>query len=310
MLEDKFIEINGRLYDEYGQLVKDESGAISGTIKPNSFFTELTEPIPRKTHSVAKHSKRHVQKSKTLLRKAVKKPMLTPKESALSSKSIALSALAKEKKEDKLLRARSISKSPLINKFGAQKSMSSAHSGVVTDFVTPAHSPANKPHNIQPAKKYSPFDDAVERAIAPKHHKVKPQEVKYMSSTILFGILFIIIGTFILFTQMPKLNAQVMAYKSGLNIALPQIIPTGYKLDTAINYSKGSLTLNYFNGNKSFKIIEQTNNVTTNKGITNVTDLLKSATPVYSLTKNNIDYFLVTNNNLTQYDINNIFSSI
>ena len=231
MLEDKFIEINGRLYDEYGQLVKDESGAISGTIKPNSLFAEIVGPTPRKPHSVAKHTKRHVQRSKTLLRKAVKKPVLAPRESAISSKSIALSAIAKEKKEDKLLRARSITKSPLVNKFSTQKSMNSAHSGVVTDFVTPVHSSINISQNIQPAKKYNPFDDAVERAVVPKHHKVRSKEVKYMSSTMLFGILFILIGTFILFTQMPKLNAQVMAYKSGINMVLPCLLYTSDAAD-------------------------------------------------------------------------------
>jgi hypothetical protein len=310
MLEDKFIEINGRLYDEYGQLVKDESGAISGTIKPNSLFTGIIGPTPKKAHSVAMHSKRHVQKSKTLLRKAVKKPVLSNNDSAISSKSIALSSLTKEKNEDKILRVRSISKSPLIKKFSNEKSIANAHSGVVTDFVRPIHHSANTLSHAKPVKKYNPFDDAVERAIVPKHVKAQAKSFSYISTTTLFGILFILIGSLILFIQMPKLNAQVMAYKASVNLTLPQNIPAGYKLDTAVDYFKGSVTLNYFNGSKSFRVIEQTNNITANKGIANITDMLKSATPVYSLTKNNVDYFLVTDNNLTQYDINNIFSSI
>jgi len=310
MLEDKFIEINGRLYDEYGQLAKDESGAIGGTVKPNSFFSGLVEPVHKRPHSMAHHTKRQVQKSKTLLRKAVKKPKLSPKESAISSTSFALTELAKRNKEDKLLRARSVSKSPLINRFNNRQSGIQHYSGNVSDFVSPAHKPAQAKTHSFPEKKYNPFDDAIERAIVPKHHKSQPKARNHLSATTLFGILFILIGTIILFTQMPKLNAQIMAYKSGVSISFPENIPSGYKLDNVINYSKGSVTLNYYNGKNTFKIIEQPDNITANKGISNVSEIVKSANPVYSFTKSNTDYFLVTNNNLTDYDINNIFSSI
>ena len=176
MLEDKFIEINGRLYDEYGQLVKDESGAIGGTVKPNSFFSGLVEPVQKKPHSMAQHTKRQVQKSKTLLRKAVKKPNLSPKESAISSTSFALTELAKRNKEDKLLRARSVSKSPLINRFNNRQSGIQHYSGNVSDFVSPAHKPAQAKTHSFPEKKYNPFDDAIERAIVPKHHNYKIKE--------------------------------------------------------------------------------------------------------------------------------------
>ena len=65
MAEGKIIEINGKLYDSYGQLINNESGAISANKTPKKI---------RPAHAPPNNKKRSVQRSSTLIRKAVKKP--------------------------------------------------------------------------------------------------------------------------------------------------------------------------------------------------------------------------------------------
>ena len=113
--EGKIIEINGKLYDSYGQLINNESGAISANKTPKKI---------RPAHAPPNNKKRSVQRSSTLIRKAVKKPNLNKDNVGISAKSVALSPVSSQKLESRILRSRSAEKSPLITRFSRNSSMS------------------------------------------------------------------------------------------------------------------------------------------------------------------------------------------
>ncbi|MEI7674278.1 MAG: hypothetical protein WCI60_00915 [bacterium] len=309
--ENKFTEINGKFYDDLGYLINDQSGAITGTSKPTKKFTDIT-PNPRtvstqKSRKVASDKKRPIQKSNTLLRKAVKKPNLSKSGSQINAKNSALSPATSSVAASRLLRARATKKSPLITKFNENTSSR-------VNYTNPqpiAKKPINTIPNPETKKKYNPFDDAVERAVVPKHHSsiaaVKPK--RFLSTTNIFGLLFIVVGFIILYFSMPNMNARYVAYKSGVNIVLPYKIPAGYKLETDIPYNTDSVRLVYSNGSKTFSLVEQVDSTVASQPLSDITKLSKSSSLVYGWTKSNLDFFLVTNNNLSQYDINNIYSS-
>ena len=310
MAEIKFTEINGKFYDDLGYLIKDQSGAIAGTSKPTKKFADVT-PNPKtsstqKSRKVASDKKRPIQKSNTLLRKAVKKPNLSKSGSQINARNSALSPATSSVAASRLLRARATKKSPLITKFNENN-----YSRV--NYTNPqpiAKKPINATTNPEPKKKYNPFDDAVERAIVPKHHTqkaVKPKQ--FLSTTNIFALTFIVVGFIILYFSMPNMNARYVAYKSGVNIVLPYKIPAGYKLETDIPYNTDSVRLVYSNGSKTFSLVEQVDSTVATQPLSDITKLSKSSSLVYGWTKSNLDFFLVTNNNLSQYDINNIYSS-
>jgi len=321
VVEGKIIEINGKLYDSYGQLVTNESGAISATKTPtkiNDITRSRQTSIPiqkaqpkknRPAHAPPNNKKRSVQRSSTLIRKAVKKPNLSKDNIGISAKSVALSPVSSQKLESRILRSRSAEKSPLITRFSRNSSMSYIQE--VNQYPISKNPLVNsEPPKPIAKKRYNPFDDAVERAQpTTKHSVAKKTKKPYISTTTMSGILFIIVGTIILLIAMPNLNARYVAYRSGVNVILPRTIPTGYKFDSNIAYSAGTMTLNYINGTNNFKLIEQIDLNLKSSGLRNITESTKSKSSVYAWTKNNIDFFLVTNNVLSQYDIDNIYAS-
>jgi hypothetical protein len=284
--ENNFSELNNIL-------ISDETGAVSST---------------RKT--VPNH-KRPIQKSSTLQRKAVKKPVLNSSSSLINSKSMAMSPIAKNTAVNHNLRSKSTTKSPLIQKFANQSHTSAIKSNDIISPIQKKPVHQNSAHNPEIEKKYNPFDDAVERAVPTVHHVTKKssKNKSITSNTTLFGIVFIIVGFIALYVAIPNITARYVAYKSGVNIVLPYKIPAGYTLETTIPYSTDTARLIYVNGNNTFDLIEQIDSTIKSQPLSDITKLTGGSNTTYGWTKNNLDFFLVTNNNLTLYDVNNIYSS-
>ena len=328
-MSDKIIRINNRLYDEYGQLLKDQSGAISAPLKMNRIFSDITGGRPatsnkpiikkpvKKSHQVASHQKRKVQKSNTLIRSVLKKPDFSGEGTKIHASS---SSLSREGRSNQSLAlANSTQKSKYIKKFKTINYKSSQSSSTYNVPVN-IHQPTIQANIIpkisiqqtEPKKRYNPFDDAVERAIPNKQQAtkkvVKENKSGLFSTTNVIAYLFIIVGTVIVFMSYPKLNTSVVSTRSGVNIILPKTIPAGYKIDNNIIYTKGTAFIYYNNQTSTFAIKEQNNPLALASPLTTIANEASSTRTIYTWTKNKVTFFLYSDN-LSQYQINNIYSS-
>ena len=168
------IELNGKRYDaRTGQIVngsatqpvvrhytkKQEPGQIldgfmrrshSRTLNTQSHHQAVTSTAPLPvvktvppTRSDAKHAKRKIEKSRTLMRPAVKKPTFTQKE---TTKAPELSKTANASSQ-RFSRAQSVEKSPHVSRFGSQaRSIQKKHAEIT--LVAPSFSVLSQNESI------------------------------------------------------------------------------------------------------------------------------------------------------------------
>ncbi len=299
MADNKLLEINGRLYDEYGRLVQDQNGAISGTISSSS-------KNKSKAHKIASYKKRPIQKSTTLLRKAVKKSNMSDFVNPVSGISSSLSPASTSVASARITRTRSVNQNNLIKDFGDKKALPNFNG----EIHPIAKKPVYKPSLDTTKKAYNPFDDAVARAVPPNHSNQKthkPNSLFSYNKIMIF--LFLIISFIVLYFTLPNTTASYVAYKSGVNISVPYSIPNGYILSTKIPYSNGTLKLVYGKGNQVFYLIEKNNATSQTIPFADISKLYNIKYPIYGWTKKNVDFILITNGDLSQRDIANIYLS-
>ena len=315
----KLNKINGRYYDESGRIVDIAELPKNAKVFSDINNTAANKPRPqitikqtRKSHSIAGHAKRKIEKSKTLARGFLQKPNLANEKPNIHSTS---SIIINNKTER--LAAMTTHKSKYIKKFANIKTSSSV-SKESTETSPHISNPAQKsilvprPETKEEVKKsYNPFDDAVERALpasaSNKAYNIKPKHPIYDKSN-LVALVLVLIGIIIILFNLSTIRLRFLSIRSGVSISIPKTVPSGYKLESNIIYSKGTATITFSNGTSSFKITEQNDPFTKKAAISNITSEAGNNISTYSWTKNHIDYFLYAGN-LSQDSINNLYYS-
>lgn len=265
------IEINGKKYDAAtGQLIsapRSAKPAMTKTSKPSVGVGSIDGfgPAPKKAtvHHAPRHAASHAkkstpQKSQTLMRSAVKKPVTPVKKahepiehkSQLGSQHSRHTAALSVPKSPQVHRYEHHSASTVVKK--VQPLAVKKHTSTVI-APTAVHHAQQKPHMSAAAK-------MIERSLANAtahehpHHELPKKRSKMakkfgvssralaISSTVLAGVL---LGGFFAVQNVPNLSMRVAATRAGFDAKMPGYNPSGFSFNGPINYTAGKVTVSF-----------------------------------------------------------------
>lgn len=274
--QNNVIVINGKKYDALtGKLldgtapparkqVRPQAGiAMDGVVHPKTLRTHATSALQpaKKVHGAQ-------EKSKTLMRSAVKKPVThklhgkaAPAAPHTTRTTHTPAGKTAHKDASRLARVGEIPKSPLISKFGIQKPNVANpiihKTAVLPVKQAPAHTAARNQAAAQSTDTHgNSFEKAIEQAVshqekAPKkprlHHRVahKLQISPRAVSLSAFVLSAVLLSGFLTYQNVPNVAMQVAASRSGVRAELPAYKPAGFKVNGPIQYSTGQITVQY-----------------------------------------------------------------
>lgn len=275
------ITINGRLYDaktgkpvaDVEQKLKTAAPQQGGSAKAFSDIgprpivstprVQPKSPADRNQHPGAQTIHSRPQKSQTLYRKALKKPVAQHPEASMTTKDLP-------------------TRSPLITKFGGpitvhQDLTRKAHAAKTEEADVPAqvHPTVAKvmQQNIQqpqPAmnnqelkeqlikERLAEVDDAPHKAERRSWLKSKPR----LASILTASLALLVLGGYLTYMNLPVISMKVAASRAGVNATLPNYHPDGYGLSGPITYSPGEVNINYKSNTNDdgFKISQKPSN--------------------------------------------------
>lgn len=284
------IELNGKRYD-----------AISGKLLDSP--TNSHEPqgstvhhVPVRVHKPSvRQSGRHVthhtpQRSKTLMRQAVKKPAFRVS-SAIVEQQSAEQAMLRVNEQliaERLARAKQIHKNKLVNRFGQ------SGAPVFVKKVEPL--PVKRAPHAKPIHVHEPAAKSSASAVAVPHHTHHTPQVESMlaeglrkasslhtphhklpkrhrlarklgisSKTANLGagaVALLLIAGFTYYQNVPNLAMRTAASKAGIPASLPAYRPSGFSMNGPIEYAPGRVTVSFRSNsdNREFTVVQQVSN--------------------------------------------------
>lgn len=271
------ITLNGNRYNALtGELIKDgeddqqltpkassphanrivnQGGAVDGFVKASSRTKRIKHTI--------KHSQRSVERSKTLMRSAVKKP--TPKKiSARTQPQIKPSELLKNTVREK--RAKEISRSSLISKFSGEVKRITKFSQLP---VTPIPMTENSIEKslVKSAKSSHPpmkiaasppsrFQSVLENSTSHQqlqktkkyhnHHLAKKLRVSPVVLNVSIIVLaFTLLGGYFAYNNVSNLAMRVAATRAGISGNMPSYRPAGFSMKGPVQYQPGQISVQF-----------------------------------------------------------------
>lgn len=238
------------------------------------------------------HSK--TQKSQTLMRKAVTKPIAPAKMHAkVASPASHAAHISPQPKVESIkpgraIRATHITQSNLISKFGKNPATINSEVVPVKPVPTPSGSvghvakPVAAPHTHKAAPfshtettpahgpKNDVFQKAIDHAVSHKspklkkprvHHRiakklrVSPRVVTFSGMT----LAVLAVGSLLAYQNMPEIAMRVASARAGLNANLPAYQPSGFSLSGPIKYDSGEVTVNYqsHSDQRAFNVVQK-----------------------------------------------------
>jgi hypothetical protein len=270
------IQLNGRHYDaRTGKLLSAHEKVTQGSssyVKPRSPQTGAAlDGFARKTRS-AKQIHQRTEKSKTLMRHAVKKPS-QPKAKPGAARVHHHPTPHLDIDPGRHSRASTISKSHMVSRFGeGHKDIKPVTSvlPVQPEPEAPPISPLGQHHqvfdaNIQPLS----LEKAIRHATShkqPKHtakrhrlaHRLK---VGHKTANIAAASLAtVLLAGFIAYQNVPNLAMRVATARAGVQGSLPAYHPAGFALNGPIQYKPGQITISYKSNSDSrgFQVSQKT----------------------------------------------------
>lgn len=286
------IEFNGKKYDSLtGRVLASEPDDNSDALEVKKIFKPAAHNIdgvnhrpkkieikseapvntltkkPAKTtrHSIAR--KRKIEKSKTLMRTAVKKSKHKP---ASEHKAPVRIELYKELKRERARRARHIEKSSLVKKFSKsthQKSTVKTNTTFKSESIPVAAPPTSKPYSIaeEARTQAHKFSGKLDQAIqsAESHLEVFTEEKLSSKKSRKFAyalasLTSVFLIGFAVYQYIPFVQVKMASSKAGFSASLPEYAPVGYELDNKLQSDSGVVTMTYNSSsdNKSYKITQ------------------------------------------------------
>jgi hypothetical protein len=274
-----YIEINGKKYDtETGkQIVSSTTPATATTVRSTRSTGSIDGFSRRKStasHSPAKHAAKSPQKSQTLMRKSVKKPLTSSKSTQNTTVTNGIKKSSLGTQQRRIESAKHTIKSPHVDKYGPQVHRTSIarKQAELTVRIDPSH---NNKNPVQPhASKVNSTTAAQKRKLVTErmiesalhnaqsheevHHPLEPVAKKRrkslakrlgvssrsiaMSSAALAVVL---LAGFFAVQNVPNFAMRVAATRAGFDAELPGYKPAGFSFKGPINYSAGKVTVSF-----------------------------------------------------------------
>jgi hypothetical protein len=264
------IEINGKLYDPRtgrqvggGNIIRPTAPrqSIDGVIgagqtphKPSA-PQHHTAAHHKTTRPPAKHAKRQVAKSQTLVRKGLEKPAVKPHPTHNKTpESLLHEALLKRQ-----ARARQIQKNRLVQRFNMQAEPAPK--------VTPQHKPlpvaTQRHHSSQPLPSIrqhhskplrqntiQDFEEALKNATSHMEKPPKKSRKRILPKATKLNVTFVsltvlLLSGFFAWQSMPNLQMRLAASRANVDARLPAYSPVGYDADSGIISEPGKVTVSF-----------------------------------------------------------------
>lgn len=278
------IIINGKRYDAVtGAMLGDApTGAAPVRTATHSpvvdGFVKRSKDVSTPHHSTvsfAKHHTHQLQKSKTLMRTAVRKPSdtllqkktSTEQQKKVFSPKVTVVPRTGTTPAHRQQLAQTVQKSTLVQKFGT-----------ASTSAKPSYAPLSvRPAPVAPPlQQKSKTSDLLERALQaaeghkeqfnePKkrlHHKIAKKigvnaRTIVVSLTILGGLL---VGGLYAYQNVPNLAMRVAASRAGFKATLPDYNPSGFSFNGPVQYTNGQVTVGYKSNtdDRSYKLTQKT----------------------------------------------------
>jgi hypothetical protein len=228
-----FIEVNGKRYDsQTGKLINQPS-RVSGF--------SVDGMAPKKHNNLVKptavHKKRPIEKSHTLLRQAVKKPIT-----------------AKRTNTEKTTKS---PRSPLISKYGSvfTKIEKRVEPLMYVQPKTEANITSTVNHGSLPSTSQSLIDKALSISTSHqmsahkplKRHKIagklgiKPRTLRAGS----LMLAFLVLGVFFAYQNVPNFAMRVASTRAGFAAQMPGYQPSGFAVLGPVQYKSGEVTVSF-----------------------------------------------------------------
>lgn len=292
------IELNGKRYDTVTGKVVTSTTSIqsktqpskapspashSATIRPIAKATTLTAPPTatrrtpqpgivdsiRRTRTTKPNnlSRRHPQKSNTLMRQAARAASspIKPTKSVYPTVTTHSHRGTLGVNTERLERAKTTPQNKRIGRFtatsgpvAAPRVPSPAASSARTS-APPAAPPSLSA--MQPAPKARPFEAAIAQATSHTQPK-QPATRRRTRRTALKALVVILaiglVGGFVVYHRIPSAHMKLASSRSGVGGVLPSYTPAGYKLSNTIDYKPGEITLNFQSNSdqRSFNVVQ------------------------------------------------------
>lgn len=278
-----FIEINGKKYDALTGVMYNPTTTthahkpvVDGFVRRQKDTTLVRSSL----HSTSKNTVAP-QKSKTLMRSAVKKPssiLAKTKHSDVSvhkpihhKPSITLHPQSIPEHRQKL--AESVQKSNFIHKFSATAAVPTVKLAPLGVKPAPGLDITTKSTmSVLPTKKSDLLDRALESAQGHKepfyvHRKSLRHRVAKkigvsgrtiaITTTVFAGL---IVGGFYAYQNVPRLALKVAASRAGFDAAMPSYSPAGFSFSGPVQYSSGQVVVDFKSNtdDRQYKLTQQT----------------------------------------------------
>jgi hypothetical protein len=223
--------------------------AAQPVVQPSKPAARPAQPVAHRAHHpVAQNVHSRPQKSQTLYRKALKKPVIEHTPASMSTKDIP-------------------SRSPMISKF---------NTGPITvhpDLTRKAQLAKEQQEHIAPAQTHPTVAKILQqRAPAPAQHvtgtELKEQLIKErlaevsdsphhtpkrawfkskprVASILTATLALLVLGGYLTYMNLPVISMKVAASRAGVDATFPNYRPDGYALNGPITYSPGEVNINY-----------------------------------------------------------------
>lgn len=280
------IEVNGKRYDaRTGKLITTPAKPVSSKkLAPgmalDGFNHKSIKHVQRPVSVTAHHIHASPEKSKTLMRSVVKKPL--PK--AIHAKAPATSPVAPTRSlapasravfmpvsPRRVLRAQHVSQSSLISKFPQEKSLAARkpiHLPIrpePTGFDLPAKAQATETGHKDIFHRAMAGAGSHKQAKTKKpgvHHRVA-KRLNVSTRLVNAGaatLAVVLIAGFFAYQNVPNLAMRVASARAGVQAGLPTYQPSGYGVKGAIQYSPGQIVITYGSrsDDREFKLTQRT----------------------------------------------------
>ncbi len=284
------IELNGQHYDALtGKIVTQASRKSSqktakpikptGGLSMDGFSRRRPASVPKQpAGTVHKSSANH---SNTLMRTAVRKPQPLVKQGLSKSRKQDISPSSQPTKTlaevdidpIRLARAKQVAKSKLISKFSDAEPRPVGQPAIKPLPMTSVPEAPIIGHVAASNAVSSPvFQDALDQASSHQQPKLKKQRLHHRVAKKLHvsprtlsissaSLLFLLVGGFIAYQNVPNVAMHVASARSGVNAALPAYKPAGFAFNGPIQYKPGQITVSFKSNSdvdRKFSIIQST----------------------------------------------------
>lgn len=273
------IELNGKHYDARTGKILSVSSAptataharkvnalVSSATSIDGFSKKLSHP-PRKVGNQA--ARREVNRSHTLKRTAVKKPV-RPK-AATSSKKIAANAHVPVMEihppsysipRERLKRLEAVKQSKLVSRYSKDLSTTSqstakpAHKAAAAHVAHAAPPIVKAVSTVVDTPQPSAFEQAIDQAEAHQSVRTKKPSARAklskklrMSPRVLnvfgFTVALMMFAGYFGYNNAPNVSMRVAAMRANVEGSIPAYKPSGFSLDRSIKYKQGEITVNF-----------------------------------------------------------------